>query len=73
MTDQSAESGIVTCIYCGSLEDAAEMSDVPMEESEHVTLDPDELPAGVVECVVWQTRIAHKCRQCMQAEKEIAQ
>ena len=71
MTDPSAESGIVTCIYCGSLEEAAEMSDVPMEESEHVTVDPAELPAGVVECVVWEARIAHKCRACMASEKEI--
>ena len=64
------EPGIVTCIYCGGLEDAAEMSDVEMEESEHVTLDPAELPEGIVECAVWRTRIAHKCRACMASEKE---
>jgi len=73
MAEQNAESGIVTCIYCGGLEDAAEMTDVPMEESDHVTIDPADLPTGVAECVVWQTRIAHKCRRCMKAEQDVVQ
>lgn len=71
MTDEHADLGIITCIYCGGLEDASNMSDVPMEESEHITVDPSELPQGIAECVVWETRIAHKCRACMAAETEI--
>ena len=72
MTEQSADP-VVGCVYCGNPELASEMSDVEMEESDHVTIDPADLPTGVAECVVWRTRIAHKCRRCMKAEQDVVQ